>query len=58
MPRPQAPAGFVTIGPGTYISLAPAVNAAPTQPNDSEPNVILVFGWSALTISMFEYESN
>ncbi|KAI9566864.1 hypothetical protein HD554DRAFT_2272954 [Boletus coccyginus] len=55
MPRPQAPAGFVTIAPGIYISLAP-VHAAALQPNDSAPNVILIFGWmGALTRHLQNY---
>ena len=39
MPRPQAPAGFVTIAPGIYISLAP-VHVAALQPNDSAPKYV------------------
>lgn len=39
MARPQAPAGFVTIGPGIYITIAP-VHAAPLKPDDSAPKYV------------------
>ncbi|KAF8549539.1 hypothetical protein OG21DRAFT_580439 [Imleria badia] len=56
MPGPSAPAGFVTIGPGIYIGLAPTASAAPLQPNASAPNVILIFGWmGALTRHLENY---
>jgi len=55
MPRPRAPAGFVTIGPGIYLSLAP-MSAVSLQSNDSAPNVILIFGWmGALTRHLQNY---
>ncbi|KAH0833499.1 hypothetical protein J3R83DRAFT_12624 [Lanmaoa asiatica] len=55
MPRPQPPVGFVTIGPGIYISLAPMSEAA-LQLDDASPDVILVFGWmGALTRHLQHY---
>jgi len=55
MPRPQAPAGFVTIGPGIYISLA-RMSAVPLKLDDSAPNIILIFGWmGALTRHLQHY---
>ncbi|KAF8442241.1 hypothetical protein L210DRAFT_3477913 [Boletus edulis BED1] len=56
MPRPLAPAGFVTIGPGIYISLA-HMSAAPLQLNDSAPNVILIFGWMGASTRHLQHYS-
>jgi len=44
MTRSQPPSGFVTIGSGIYVNLAPLTKVA-VQPDDSAPNVILIFGW-------------
>ncbi|KAG8212944.1 hypothetical protein J3R82DRAFT_11305 [Butyriboletus roseoflavus] len=56
MPRPQPPAGFVTIGPGVYIGLAP-MSATALQPNDSAPNVILIFGWMGASTRHLQHYS-
>ncbi|KAF9238549.1 hypothetical protein BU15DRAFT_75240 [Melanogaster broomeanus] len=42
MSRTRPPAGFVAIGDGIYISLAPTSGAATNEP---APHVILIFGW-------------
>ncbi|KAG9316047.1 hypothetical protein JVU11DRAFT_3712 [Chiua virens] len=56
MPRPQAPAGFVTIGPGIYISLTPTSGSGVALgSNDSAPNKLTVFLVGALTRHLLHY---